>query len=101
MDDLESIQQQIQNLQNKADELKKSQKAAVVEEIKKQIKLYGINAKDLGLSIKDNSSDGKKVSTVEIKYKHGDNTWTGRGRMPKWMEEKVSAGAKKEDFLVK
>lgn len=30
------------------------------------------------------------------------NTWTGRGRMPRWMTAATKGGkAKKEDFLIK
>ena len=43
--------------------------------------------------------------TVAIKYrdpKNGENTWTGRGRMPRWMAAATKGGrAKKEDFLIR
>ena len=29
-----------------------------------------------------------------------DNTWTGRGRPPKWLQEKIDQGAEKEAFRV-
>ncbi len=42
--------------------------------------------------------------TVAIKYRDPDNpenTWTGRGRMPRWMTAAIEGkGAKKEDFLI-
>jgi DNA-binding protein H-NS len=42
--------------------------------------------------------------TVAIKYrdpKNRENTWTGRGRMPRWMAAATKGGkAKKEDFLI-
>jgi DNA-binding protein H-NS len=28
------------------------------------------------------------------------NTWSGRGRLPKWLQEKVDAGRDKEDFRI-
>jgi DNA-binding protein H-NS len=41
---------------------------------------------------------------VAVKYrdpKNPENTWTGRGRMPRWLAAATKGGkAKKEDFLV-
>ena len=50
--------------------------------------------------------DGRagKRGKVAIKYrnsKNPENTWTGRGRMPRWMTAATKGGkAKKEDFLI-
>ena len=48
--------------------------------------------------------DGRtgKRGKVAIKYRDGaGNTWTGRGRMPRWMTAATKGGkAKKEDFLI-
>jgi DNA-binding protein H-NS len=42
--------------------------------------------------------------TVAVKYrdpKNPTNTWTGRGRMPRWMAAATKGGkAKKDDFLI-
>jgi DNA-binding protein H-NS len=42
--------------------------------------------------------------TVAVKYrdpKNPQNTWTGRGRMPRWMAAATKGGkGKKDDFLV-
>jgi DNA-binding protein H-NS len=39
---------------------------------------------------------------VAVKYRdHAGNTWTGRGRMPRWMVAATKGGkAKREDFLI-
>jgi DNA-binding protein H-NS len=46
----------------------------------------------------------KGKGTIAIKYrdpKNPGNTWTGRGRMPRWMTAATKGNkAKKEDFLV-
>jgi DNA-binding protein H-NS len=48
--------------------------------------------------------DGRtgKRGKVAIKYRDSaGNTWTGRGRMPRWMTAATKGGkAKKEDFLI-
>ena len=43
---------------------------------------------------------GRKVA---VKYRDPETgaTWTGRGLRPKWMREKMEAGATKDSFLVK
>lgn len=46
---------------------------------------------------------GAKGSKVAIKYRNKDNpgeTWTGRGRQPKWLSAKLSKGAKLADFAI-
>ena len=62
-------------------------------------------AKDIGLSFKDVFGKGKG-GKVAIKYrdpKNVGNTWTGRGRQPRWLTAalKASKGTKLEDFAVK
>lgn len=99
MDELEKIQQQIQELQKKANEIQQQKKSAVIEEVKAKIKAYGLTAKDLGFGAVEKHED-KRSQPVAIKYRDGDNTWTGRGRKPKWLEEKLASGSKLEDFLV-
>lgn len=47
---------------------------------------------------------GRKLGKVPPKYRNPANTkdtWTGRGRQPRWMAELVAAGKKVEDFLIK
>ena len=40
---------------------------------------------------------------VEAKYRNPDNsseTWSGRGREPKWLAEKIAAGRPRDNFLI-
>src|SRR5262249_21184275 len=47
---------------------------------------------------------GRKGMTVSVKYRdpeNPENTWTGRGRMPRWLAAATKGGkVKKDDFLV-
>ncbi len=47
---------------------------------------------------------GKGKGSVAVKYrdpKNAANTWTGRGRMPRWMVAATKGGkGKKEDYLI-
>lgn len=45
----------------------------------------------------------KRRGSVAVKYidpADASNTWTGRGRMPKWMAAKLKSGSKRDDFAV-
>ena len=58
-----------------------------------------------GLSITDvfGGSRGTKGGKVAVKYRSPDNpdeTWTGRGRQPKWLVAALKKGAKLDDFTV-
>ena len=49
----------------------------------------------------ESGEDQRRV--VSPKYRNPDNpkdTWSGRGRAPRWMEERLKSGAKREDFLI-
>ncbi|UYB54482.1 H-NS histone family protein [Xanthomonas sp. AM6] len=46
---------------------------------------------------------GRKLGKVPPKYRNPANaaeTWTGRGKQPRWLAEQVSKGKKVEDFLI-
>ena len=59
-------------------------------------------AKEAGFDIRElfNGHSGKR-GKVAVKYRDkAGNTWTGRGRMPRWLTAATKGGkAKKEDFL--
>lgn len=97
MDDLEKVQAQIAELQRKADELLHQKKAAVIEDVKAKIKAYGLTAKDLGFVGKSSSKAG---TTVAIKYRYGEHSWTGRGRQPKFVVDYIAAGGKLEELEI-
>lgn len=49
------------------------------------------------------ASKGRKTGKVAPKYRNPANpaeTWTGRGKHPRWMAAEVSKGRKAEDFLI-
>ncbi|MGE0701007.1 MAG: H-NS family nucleoid-associated regulatory protein [Hyphomicrobiaceae bacterium] len=63
-------------------------------------------AQKRGLSITEifgGTRGGAKGGKVAIKYRNPDNpddTWTGRGRQPKWLVAALKKGAKVEDFAL-
>lgn len=99
LDELEQIQAQIADLQRKADELASQKKATVIDEVKAKIKAYGLTARDLGLGDMG-STPAPMKKPVAIKYRKGEDTWTGRGRKPLWIAEHIEQGGKLEDLAV-
>ena len=60
---------------------------------------------DAGFRLSDIfSGRGGKGRTVAAKYANPDDpseTWTGRGRKPRWLNAKLQEGAKLDKFLIK
>lgn len=102
MDELEKIQLQIAELQKKAQEIAQANRIPVLEDVKNKIKLYGFTPEELGFQVeaKPNAMAEKKKKVVAVKYRLGNNTWTGRGKKPKWVEEYLAAGKALDDILV-
>ena len=78
-------------------ERQNSERAAVKQKLMDVAKEAGFDIWDL--------FDGRPKGTrgkVAVKYRDkAGNTWTGRGRMPRWMVAATKGGkAKKEDFLI-
>ena len=50
------------------------------------------------------SAKGRKLGKVAPKYRNPANpkeTWTGRGKHPRWMAALIAKGKKADDFLIK
>lgn len=67
-------------------------------------------AKDAGVSMEEllgnggtttKKENGKKVEAKYQNPKDTSQTWTGRGRQPRWMAEAVANDKKPDDFLIK
>ncbi len=86
----------IAELENLAESARKNEVQAAKEKIAAIMRDFGLTVADLGGVAK-----AKPVKTrAPVPTKYRDNatgqTWTGRGRAPKWLE-----GKNKEDFLIK
>jgi len=88
-----------EDLMRQAEEARKAETAAVIAEIRKKMADYGITAKDLGGGAKK----AKTHSVVAAKYRNptGGETWSGRGRTPKWLAVLEAAGRNREEFLAR
>jgi len=102
---LKRIQEQIEKLQAQAKKLAEVHKEKPgVAQVTKLIRKYKLTASDLKDAFgKPGKKRKSKVggSKVAVKYRSGDNTWSGRGLAPKWLKEAELAGKSREEFLVK
>jgi DNA-binding protein H-NS len=60
--------------------------------------------KEMGFSLKDiYGGRGGRGGKVAPKYRNPDDpseTWTGRGRQPRWLVAKIKRGSKVDDFRI-
>lgn len=114
------IVSQIQDLKREAEKARKSELASVLKEIKRLISEYGIGPEDLGFTSAPNKASprgGKRIKSrsnvvatkksfrigqkVPPKYQDDQgNTWTGRGKQPKWLVSALASGATLESLLI-
>ena len=81
----------------------------VINSIVKQINAHDISINEVrqAMGKKSKTSRAKKAVTgkprqsAPVKYKDGEgNTWSGRGRAPRWLVAAEKSGKKREDFAV-
>lgn len=115
----ESIQSEIARLEGLAKRLKK-QHAATKQRARRKVfalmKKLGLTLHDL--TAKPSAEDAptksakpaakpaktrkRRTKKVPIKYRgpHRGDTWTGRGKTPRWLAALITDGNKKEDYLI-
>lgn len=77
------------------------------EDRKKQEAITALEekARAMGFSLSDlvSAAPTRKRRPAKAKYKNpagGGETWTGRGRKPRWVEAALKAGKRLEDLLI-
>jgi DNA-binding protein H-NS len=70
------------------------------EELIEKARLFGIEPAELLPAHKP------RVNRTEVKPKYRDTrdptqTWSGRGRAPKWLKERIDAGENKDDYVIR
>lgn len=112
----EALKARITALQQQLAEAEKN-KAPAIKKVQALMKKLGVTSADLNgaggvrTSPKDKKSLGKKKTTskstkksagpVPVKYRdETGNTWTGRGKTPRWLVEAEKAGKPRESFKI-
>lgn len=99
MSSYKELLSQIEMLRQQAESQRKAEIANVVAGIRAKMQEYDINLSDLGFAGRGSRSKGTRVAAKYRNPSTGD-TWTGRGKMPTWLQREVSAGKRREDFLI-
>jgi DNA-binding protein H-NS len=61
----------------------------------------GITAEDIAKRFSRAAKGGKKAAIVRFQDpENPKNTWAGRGRKPKWLQEKLEQGKNLDDYAV-
>lgn len=99
MSSYKQLSAQIAALMQQAEAMRKVEVASIIAEIRAKMVEFGITAEDLGGA---GSRGARKGSVVAAKYRNSatGETWTGRGKPPRWMAAQLSVGKTKEDFLI-
>lgn len=94
MPELSELIAQKEAIEVQIEEMRKSELAQAIAQAKAIIERHGLTAQDLFVKSK---VVRKAQSPVAAKYRDSDTgvTWSGRGRMPKWLEGKNAA-----DYLI-
>jgi DNA-binding protein H-NS len=91
------LKAQIVKLQAQAEEARRTEIDNVVADIRQKIAEYGLTAQDLGFAVAAKRGRPPKKAPLPAKYQDpkSGNTWSGRGKPPKWI-----AGKNRERFLI-
>lgn len=97
-----ALRELLQQIPNELKRREAQEKAAVLEELRALAKARGYAMEDI---LNKEAAKPKAVSgiKVRVKYRHPQNAelqWTGRGRMPKWVEAWQNAGGSLDQLLV-
>jgi DNA-binding protein H-NS len=93
--ELKDLQSQVAKTISGYEDRKKAEAIAALEE---QAKSFGFALSELV-----SASGAKRRKPVKPKYANPANraeTWTGRGRKPRWVEAALKAGKKIEDLAI-
>ena len=95
----QELKAQAEALLKQAEVARRAEIASVVAEIQARMKEFGITLDDL----KGGAKKGKARAAVAAKYRNPatGESWSGRGRTPKWLAEELAKGRSKEAFLIK
>lgn len=90
---------QIEQLKTEAEETRKLELSSAIAEIRQRMA-------ELGISIEDLAGTGKRArragtpAAAKFRDPQSGQTWSGRGRTPRWLVEAESNGQSRDAFLV-
>ena len=88
-------------LDKQIEELRQTELRSAIEQVRQLIAEWRLTAEDCGFKSVAASVSKKAKSAVAAKYR-GPNgeTWSGRGRAPKWLEALEAQGRQRAEFSI-
>ncbi|GAA5086409.1 H-NS histone family protein [Paenalcaligenes hermetiae] len=99
----QEIEKQIQKLQRKMRTLHSRQRRPVINSIVRSMQEYEITPEEIAQAFERRQKRAITASKAPARYRNpqtGD-TWTGRGRPPRWITDAEQNGQSREQFLIK
>lgn len=107
------IEREIARLQKRSEALQQKQRAPAIAQIVRTMKEYSITPEEIAAVFskkkpakaaprKASATAGAPKRSVPPKYRHPDtgDTWTGRGKPPRWVSDAEQAGTPRTQFLI-
>ena len=90
--------EQIAKLQSLAEVARQNEINDAITKIKDLMQAHGVSIEDLSSGSRAKPAKAKVTATVAAQFKNPETgeTWTGRGRAPRWLD-----GKDKEQFRIK
>jgi len=105
----QKIQREIARLKKRADALQAKRQAPVIAKIVRTMREFGITLDEIGAAFGKKTRTKTASSKVTLakrpavpKYRDPatGNTWTGRGKPPRWIADAERDGASRDQFLI-
>ena len=78
-----------------------AERQAFIDRIRSEAEGLGLSMQDLMATPKTVKKTPTGREPAAVKYRDGDKTWTGRGRLPTWLTAAEAQGHSRDEFLVK
>lgn len=103
LNEKQEIEKQIQKLERKMRSLHTRQRRPVINSIVRSMQEYEITPEEITQAFERRAKRATTASTAPARYKNPEtgDTWTGRGRPPRWIIEAESQGKNRDAFLIK
>lgn len=103
----QKLEKELAKIQKKLKAIQNKRRKPVITSIVKSMREYDISLEEIEAVYNRKSAKKVKTNTVKKpvppKYRNPNtnDTWSGRGKAPRWITEAESAGKSRDDFLIK
>jgi DNA-binding protein H-NS len=112
--ELLSAMEELERVKQRVDQLRAQHRAMAIADVREKIKIYGLSAAELGFvgtvtaqaargaAQESERTAADRRSQVKPKYRspEGNETWSGRGKPPLWLQALLDQGRNKEEFEI-